>query len=573
MTDERSDIVQILINVSMFNELSHEQLKQIAPKFQEITLEPWQPLFSGREPEEDFYLIESGKIIINDGLDDVKHRSLGPGDFFDEESLLYGQPEHAYITTDEPTKLLRLEADEFYQLIGEFPKIKPWFARNPESQWLVKSRSFEWVGDDELITFISRKHEAIFIFSLIGPVILFMMSLTIILAVSSADVSTTIWTSGAVCSSSLAFLAILWGFWNWIDWGNDYYIVTDQRVVWEEKVIWLYESRDEAPLTTILAVNTTSTFFGRLLHYGNVVVKTFTGEITFRNLRDPQLMVDIIGEYRDRVQRGSERREKREIEKAIRERLWTESEEELDERAAVSSEEGEEEKTSGVRNYFKNFFTMRFEEKNVITYRKYWPTLFGKIWLPTVLIFLVIIGMGFLINSFWSGLISAQSIEILLGLSFALIILVLIPWWIYRYADWRNDIYQVTEKNIIDIERKPLGTEVKKSAPLENILSLEHERIGILGYMLNYGFVTINVGETQFVFRNVHDPARVQQDIFNRIYALRRQKEKSEAAQQRQRFVDVIDVYHHNIEEKEENEYFDEFDDDFGVELGSDGYT
>ena len=75
--------------------------------------------------------------------------------------------------------------------------------------------------------------------------------------------------------------AVLWGIWNWIDWGNDYYIVTDQRVVWVEKVIWLYESRDEAPLTTILAVNTTSTFLGRWLHYGSVIVKTFTGEITF----------------------------------------------------------------------------------------------------------------------------------------------------------------------------------------------------------------------------------------------------------------------------------------------------
>ena len=41
--------------------------------------------------------------------------------------------------------------------------------------------------------------------------------------------------------------------------------------------------------------------------------------------------------------------------------------------------------------------------------------------------------------------------------------------------------------------------------------------------------------------------------------------------------MDVIDVYHHNIEEQEADEYYDdyydEFDDDFGVELGSDDYT
>ena len=51
-------------------------------------------------------------------------------------------------------------------------------------------------------------------------------------------------------------------------------------------------------------------------------------------------------------------------------------------------------KVSLWQKYFGNIFTMRFEQDNVITYRKYWPTLFGKIWLPTLLIILVIIAMG-----------------------------------------------------------------------------------------------------------------------------------------------------------------------------------
>jgi hypothetical protein len=215
---------------------------------------------------------------------------------------------------------------------------------------------------------------------------------------------------------------------------------------------------------------------------------------------------------------------------------------------------------------------MRFEEGNVITYRKYWPTLFGKIWLPTLLIFMTIVVMGIIINFFLLGQSTAQTAEILLGLSAAFILLVLIPWWLYRFIDWRNDIYQVTDKFIFDIERKPLGTEVKKAAPLENILSLEHERVGFFGYMLNYGLVTINVGETQFIFRSVHEPARIQQDIFNRIYAQRSQKEKVNALKQRQRFVDVIEVYHQNAEEVEDDDYYDDYDDDFEVELGPDGY-
>jgi hypothetical protein len=574
MAPEDDKTIRSLRLVDVFSDLDDVQLARIAPRFKTMMLEPWQPLFINRDAEDDFYIIQSGSIFISDESDEGEPERIKPGEYFIEEEFLYGHSEDAYITTDVSTELLLLEEIDFFQLVSEIPEVKPWLARTPESQWLVKKRDFSCLGKDEIIVFIARKHEMIFVFSLVGPIIFFLAALGIIFTVSAADVSGTIWTTGAACSIVLALAAILWGIWNWIDWGNDYYIVTDQRVVWVEKVIWLYESRDEAPLTTILAINTTRTFFGRIFHYGSVIVKTFTGEITFRNLKNPQMMVEYIREYRDRVQKGSERREKRKIDIEVRQRLgWEEGAGVGGPKDGDSPGEGDQkEKQSVWQKYFGNIFTMRFEEDGVITYRKYWPTLFGKIWLPTLLIFLVIIAMGVIVNIFMVGGTSAQVAEILLAMCAGLILLVLIPWWIYRYIDWRNDIYQVTNQTISDIERRPLGTEVKKGAPLSNILSLEHERVGFLGYMLNYGFVTINVGETQFVFRNVHDPAQVQQDIFKRLNALRREQDRVDATKQRQRFVDVLEIYHRNAEEQEEDDYYDDFDDDFEVELGPDGY-
>lgn len=582
MTESPEYVVRALNQVEIFRELSQEQIVEAAKKFAVLELEPGQHLFANREPQEDFYIVIKGKVFVHDGQEGGHEKIQQAGDHFIEEGLLYGQDETAYITTDEPTELFSLSGKNFRQLIVDYPQIKPWFARDQESQWLVRKRKFKWVGEDELITFISRKHEVIFLFSLIGPVILFLASLTVIFTVSFTDVSSTIWTSGAVCSLSLASIAVLWGIWNWIDWGNDYYIVTDQRVVWVEKVIWLYESRDEAPLSTILAVNTATRFFGRLIGYGSVVVRTFTGEITFRNLKHPHLMVDFIDEYRSRLRSGAERKEKWEIDKEIRDRLSLAGEELPEEENVEQQPLGMQEEpgkaTSG--RFLGNFFTMRFEQDGVITYRKYWPTLFGKIWLPTLLILLAMLAMSVLVVAFQSGSIPAGTAQTLFYLLIAFILFVLIPWWLYRYVDWRNDIYQVSDKNIIDVERRPLGTEHRKSAPVENILSLEHERIGFLGYMLNYGHVTINVGDTQFIFRNVHDPARVQQDIFNRMYSLRRKKERIEAEQQRRKLVDVIEVYHQNVEDQEEEDYYyggyddyDDYEDDFGVELGPDGYS
>ena len=66
----------------------------------------------------------------------------------------------------------------------------------------------------------------------------------------------TSWQTFLLLFLAGAFLVldILWAIWLVLDWGNDYYIVTSQRVVWLEKVIAVYDSRQESPLNTILAV-------------------------------------------------------------------------------------------------------------------------------------------------------------------------------------------------------------------------------------------------------------------------------------------------------------------------------
>ncbi len=565
MAESRPQVASTLQNLGLFEGLLETEIDQIASRFTRRMMQPGEPLFTDRQPRSDFYIVLSGRVFVRTGPDSPPERIKEAGDFFDEEGLLYGFPATAYITTDQLTDLLHLEEEDFYWLIRQFPQIKPRLARTPENKELIQRGKFDWLGADELIVFLERKHKALFVYGLLGPFGLYLISLTILFLTAPADVSSTLWAGSVLCAGTLAFLATLWGVWGWIDWGNDYYIVTNRRVVLVEKVIFLYESRDEAPLNTILAVNVTTSFIGRLLGYGNVAVRTFTGEIVLRNLPHPYRMVSIIEEYRYRLQLRSERGEIKRIDEAIQARILKKTGRKSPSAPVVESRSSQPAEPSKLARFFSNFFTMRFEEGNVITYRKYWPTLFGKIWIPTMGGFLTIISLGGLLNAQQNGQITTRTFELFLLFGTALLLLVFLPWWFYKYLDWRNDIYQVTDKYIFDIERKPFGTEIKKSAPLENILSLEHERLGLLGYLLNFGFVTINVGETKFVFREVHDPARVQQDIFNRIVALRQAKEESEAARQRQRFVDVLDVYYHNVEVPRIEEDFEEFhEDDFG---------
>ncbi len=68
---------------------------------------------------------------------------------------------------------------------------------------------------------------------------------------------------------------------------------------------------------------------------------------------------------------------------------------------------------------------------------------------------------------------------------------IMLVWLIYDFADWSNDIFQVTNEQIIDIDKKPLGTQTRNVSQLENILGTEFERVGLLGELFNYGSVLI----------------------------------------------------------------------------------
>ena len=119
----------------------------------------------------------------------------------------------------------------------------------------------------------------------------------------------------------------------------------------------------------------------------------------------------------------------------------------------------------------------------------------------------------------------------------------------YEYVDWKNDIYQVTVDQIIDVTRSPFGTEDRKAAPLENILSTEYKRRGFIGMALNFGSVTIMVGGAQYKFEDVVDPPSVQLDIVRRQQGRLAKKRETEIAGERDRMAEWLAMYHRTMAE------------------------
>ena len=75
----------------------------------------------GAEGNEAFRILE-GRIEISihvSGQGDVPLGHLVPGDIFGEMALLDGEPRTASIRTVQPTQLLRLEQEPFYELMDD----------------------------------------------------------------------------------------------------------------------------------------------------------------------------------------------------------------------------------------------------------------------------------------------------------------------------------------------------------------------------------------------------------------------------------------------------------------------
>jgi hypothetical protein len=455
---------------------------------------------------------------------------LGAGDTFGELELAYVDTYHGSLTAVTPTTVFFWEQASLEAGLKDFPTALASLRYLAQSRRLALRLRFNWLGAGETVCGLSRK----------DPNLLF-GALTVPFALSLGGLGSLWWGAGsplAWIGGGLLILGLGLAAWRWFDWRNDYYIVTNQRVVWLEKVIGLYDSRQESPLHMLLSVTVSTDFTGRTLGYGDVILRTYTGQITFRAVNDPHSMAAIIEERRHRVQGERDQEDREVVAAALRRRL----------------EEGEPEATAPVRPADSNrepdrtkqaigldhwTFEVRFEQGGVITYRKHWAVLLRFIALPSITVLLVV---G-LLGASLGGLLRIFSFEadLIAGL------LLLVPafgWWVYQFMDWANDLYQITADQILDVYKKPLARELRKIAPLENILGTQVKRKGIVGLLLNYGDVIAQVGTEEFSFEGVFEPNRVQQDIVRAQEALVERRRELERRQRRDELAEWFGVYH-----------------------------
>ncbi|MEO8356806.1 MAG: cyclic nucleotide-binding domain-containing protein [Chloroflexota bacterium] len=546
--------IDLLKKIHLFYGLGDDELSAVAEQLSETSYPAGGVIFQQDSKPESFYLIYGGNVRIV-RKKEGKERQLAvlvKNDYFGEMALVTNRHRSGTATAVTDTSLLVLPRENFYKLVKSAPHLRSNLDLTIHSRELARRLQFKWLAPDEVIYFLARKHRIILYRNLILPV----LALLVPTGLFYAWFAIASFTIVAFAGFASLIAIVLWAIWLVIDWGNDYYIVTNRRVVWLEKVIGMFDSRQESPLSTILSVGVETEALGRIFDFGNLIVRTFVGRILFSNVDHPQQAQRMIEEYWNRTKEQAVGMEKEAMKDAIRKRLGIA----LPLRPRTDPvKPADFPRQRGVARLLRllgaNRFRLRYEKGDTVIYRKHWFVLLRQAWIPIlgslsviVLFFYRLFQLALLPDEKFISLEGGLAVDAWAGALF-IAFFPLLAWFVYEAADWSNDIFEVTNEQIIDLDKRPFGTESRNAAQLENILGTEYRRLGILGEIFNYGTVYITVGGSKLAFEDVIDPASVQSDIDRRRMARATRKKEAEITAERERMAEWLATYHKNARE------------------------
>jgi membrane protein YdbS with pleckstrin-like domain len=190
-------------------------------------------------------------------------------------------------------------------------------------------------------------------------------------------------------------------------------------------------------------------------------------------------------------------------------------------------------------------------ENGNITYRRHPVQLLQTAGLPMLSILLYLA----LVFAMWRlGLLGRVTALfagswLLWGMGVALltcILLILVVWFVFRYEDWRNDMFVLTRSQIIDIDRTPFGWQgVKQNvSPLDKVQNVTSNQDGFIEWFFDMGDVIIETGgEKPIIFERVKNPRQIQRDVADNLAKLKAAEKAADVAKRNQELAEWISIY------------------------------
>ncbi len=513
--------------------LDGTSLSEAASHFELINYPRDSRLYAAGDIPDHFYWIVSGSVQLTAGAvrRGQAEQILSEGDYFGAEVLSRTDYRFSDAVCLTESKLIRVNEQDLIQLRDQHPDLMNAFSLIYQTHKFRNRLFLPWLEKGEKVNLVCRRHPfflALRVLVIGGAAVAGFAGL---LSLAAAGKSSALLLLGLL----FLLLGVFFTAWSALEWGNDFFILTSERVLVQKKLTGFFDSRQEAPYSAILSTGLETTIWGRLLGFGSINLRTYNGKLSFHRLPLTEIIFDLLEHQRRRVLQQNRQTNKNEMREVLHQRLERKSGRSRTSLTGMNTPELKTTYTSGsIMDLLARFFGLRHERSGAVIYRTHWWRLLGKTILPAILLLVVGVLVVLKIVGFLPAIAANQ-----LYIGSIIIAVIAWGWWLYQYQDWYNDVYIVTSDQLVDVNRKPLGKEERRSAPVQNIQTVEFKRKGIIGLLLNFGTVHIQIGNQELSFDDVYNPAAIQAEIFARF---KNHNQKSSRMEQ-EKLADWIKTY------------------------------
>lgn len=470
----------------------------------------------------------------------------GPN-FFGELALRVEHPMESTVEAEPGSQWLRLHRADFQQFVarnGE--QLADMLTLSPAARRYLGEASlrqrYAWLQSGEKLLIFQRHHWFVLVHKTV---------VSVVLVALVAAAAYFFWSRGwdarwlritVNVAFVLVFLHLVYGI---VDYLNDYFLLTNLRVVRQEKLVFFAERRQSAFLEQIRNVDAASNFIGHLLNFGTLRVQTAAkqGSIIMDYLPETAYIRQRILEQQNLRQQHFQASSKMVIQNLLEDRFGLRLR--LPPRIFSQSAPPAPPPATWqqrVRRWFMPAARVRLPVGDKIVWRKHWIVLAARLFVPGsifALMLLLILGQQLLPASLGQAAAVFDFVWVVIGIGCA-------GWMAWNTADWHNDTYEVDRKQLADVEKKPLFfSEQRRTALLGEIENIDVSIPSPLHVIFNFGHVFLQTAAEQgyFTFDAVPDPRGVAEEMRRRIEAYRLQQEATRAQQRAQELPDWFEMY------------------------------
>ena len=595
------DIEEILNAAALFGEPLEERHREHLAQFCAWEFVPaGQNITTQGSVGHSFVIVRSGAAVVI-ALDEAgrprPRKVLERGDSYGKTSLLQGKPRDVTVRAQKASaegigsgpagaELIILDRRDLQFAFAERSDLwRPGVSLFDE---MVKEtehkKRFDWLDEGEIVRWAGRPYILWLLLPEFGVFLAALLAL-LFLRLMPPQIQANLVTTYLICVLPAVLLAGVWVLVNYLD---DYYVVTNLRITRRDRVWPLYESKLQAPIDTVQQVTLDQGFFGRLLDYGHVSINTAAkvGALIFSHVPAPNQVQGYVMQGKAEAQLAGRGQQREVLRRGLATELGLallipERTRALGDGArpparnifggppptkAPSSEllPGTKGATPGLFAGMARRLPERWQEILVgppkpapqplsgqLIWRKHWMNLIQRTLLPTLLLLFTLFLAWFGINFLGDGLLRIPPSTFILP--WLVLLMFSIGWWLYRYVDWHNDIYVVTDDKLIDIEALPLGLSIKRrETSLDRVQTVDYKQVGFIRYFLNYGDVVIRTAalEEGFDFLYIPNPRLVQAVIFQKLDAYRRKQDQQRLKDRQREMIESLEVYHEMRQER-----------------------